>query len=338
MGSDWNGIRFMTPRKPIDFAQLRTVPLSERSSKVQVSAFAGTPRAGVSFAEFLASLPMILAGQDLHAIVKAIADARRNDREVVFGLGAHVVKCGLNPVIIELLRCRAVTALALNGAGPIHDVELALSGKTSEDVEAGLRTGEFGMAREPGDVMFRALSAVDPERVGLGAALGQELLRLDAPYRHLSLLATAAELNVPCTVHVAIGTDIVHMRPEASGAAIGAASLTDFRLFAAIIANLDNGVFINAGSAVILPEVFLKALAMARNLAVDLRTFTTVNLDMHEDYRPIMNVVKRPAAVGGQGYALAGRHEIMIPLLAHAVLEDLATLPPSDTDQTRPSE
>jgi hypothetical protein len=241
---------------------------------------------------------------------------------VVVGLGAHVIKCGLSPVLIDLMARGIVTAIAMNGAGPIHDVEIALVGHTSEDVEAGLKDGVFGMARETGDLIHAALEAVGPE-AGLGEAIGRRLLAAGAPHAGLSLLAAAARLDVPATVHVAIGTDIVHMRAGASGARIGQASFTDFRLFTAVVADLSGGVYVNAGSAVILPEVFLKAFTIAQNLGADLHDFTTVNIDMLPQYRPAVNVVQRPAAAGGRGYTLAGRHEVLIPLLAFAVVDAL---------------
>ncbi len=314
----------MNHYQPIDLDNLHLHSLAGRPSKVQVEDFARKPFARTSFRNFWEGLPNILFGKDVRAVVARIVNAYHNKRPVLLGMGAHVIKCGLNTIIIELMRRGVVTAIALNGAGPIHDTELALVGYTSEDVQTGLKDGSFGMAKEPGEVMHQALTAINPEKVGLGQAIGQELLRRNPPYGHLSLLATAAELGIPATVHVAIGTDIIHMRAEANGAAIGAASFTDFRLFTAIVADLSGGVYINAGSAVILPEVFLKAFTLAQNLGADLRDFTTVVLDMIPHYRPTVNVIQRPASVGGQGFALHGRHELLIPLLAYAVMEELA--------------
>lgn len=308
--------------EPVDLGRLRTRSLADRPSKVRVEDFARPARAGASFAEFYAALPRILAGQDVRAVVDAIVGARRAGRPVVVGLGAHVVKCGLGPVLVDLMERGVVTALAMNGAVPIHDVELALVGHTSEDVEAGLREGAFGMARETGALIHDALATAGPD-TGLGAAIGRRLLAVGAPYARLSLLATAARLGLPATVHVAIGTDVVHMRAETSGAALGAASFLDFRLFTSVVADLAGGVYLNVGSAVILPEVFLKAFTIARNLGADLRDFTTVDLDMLSHYRPRTNVVQRPAAVGGRGISLTGRHELLIPLLAFAVVDAL---------------
>jgi hypothetical protein len=312
----------VTEYRPVDLSGLKTRSLAERPSKVRVDDFATPARAGASFADFLASLPKILAGQDIRAVVDAIVRARRSGRPVILGLGAHVIKCGLSPVIVDLMARGVITCLAMNGAGPIHDVELALVGHTSEDVEAGLRDGAFGMARETGELIHAALAAGGPE-TGLGAAIGRHLLSVRPPHTRLSLLAAAARLGLPATVHVAIGTDIVHMRAGASGAAIGAASFVDFRLLTAVVRDLSGGVYLNAGSAVILPEVFLKAFTIAQNLGADLREFTTVNLDMLQHYRPTVNVVQRPAAAGGRGYTLNGRHELLLPLLAFAVVEAL---------------
>jgi hypothetical protein len=297
--------------------------LAERPSKVRIADFARPARAGARFADFLAALPNILFGQELRAVIAAIVDARRGGRPVIFGMGAHVIKCGLSPVVIDLMERGVLTCVAMNGAGPIHDVEIALAGQTSEDVQAGLRTGVFGMARETGEVIHEALEGALDE-TGLGAAIGHRLLEIKAPHTALSILASAARLGVPATAHVAIGTDIVHMRAGASGAAIGQASFVDFRLFTAVVADLSGGVYINAGSAVILPEVFLKAFTIAQNLGADLHDFTTVNIDMLPHYRPTVNVVQRPASVGGgRGYTLNGRHELLLPLLAFAIAEAL---------------
>jgi hypothetical protein len=308
--------------QPIDLTNLRMLSLADRKSKVSASDFARAPAAGLSFAQFVDGLPKILFGQDFRAVVAAIAAALRGGRPVILGLGAHVIKCGLSPVLIGLMERGIITCIAMNGAGSIHDVEIALAGQTSEDVAAGLKDGAFGMARETGELIHQAMADAGKE-VGLGLAIGCRLLRVQAPNTHLSLLATAARLQIPATVHVALGTDIVHMRPGAGGAEIGQASFTDFRLFTAVVKNLSGGVYLNAGSAVILPEVFLKAFTIAQNLGARLGDFTTVDLDMISHYRPTVNVVRRPAAVGGRGFSLNGRHEILVPLLACAVLEKL---------------
>jgi hypothetical protein len=303
---------------------VRTIPLGARSNKVNLDWFARPPQPGQSVAAFVRGLPAILAGNDFRQVVDAIVAARRNGRPVILGMGAHVIKCGLNPVLIELLRRRIVTAIALNGAGAIHDFELALIGETSEDVAAGLQHGTFGMVRETGELMNEAVNRVleHPEQ-GMGALLGEFLVHRKAPHCAYSLLAVAHELDIPLTVHVAIGTDIIHMHPSANGAAIGLATFNDFRLLAGCVTHLSGGVYLNAGSAVLLPEVFLKAFTVAQNLGANLHDFVTVNVDMIAHYRPGENVVRRPPMVGGKGFNLVGRHEILLPLLAQAVVDGL---------------
>jgi rfaE bifunctional protein nucleotidyltransferase chain/domain len=312
--------------QPVDLSRVRTIPLEKRPNKVGLSGFARPPRVGESVADFLAGFPDILAGRDFRDVVGAVAAARRNGRPVILGLGAHVIKCGLNPVVIDLMRRGLVTALALNGSGAIHDFEIALIGETSEDVAAGLKDGTFGMVRETGELFNRAVNlALERPEAGLGGLLAEELERVEAPHREFSLLAAARRFTVPVTVHVAIGTDIVHMHPSADGAATGRATFNDFRLFAAAVAGLSGGVYLNIGSAVVLPEVFLKALTVAQNLGAGLTNFVTVNMDMAAHYRPGENVVRRPAGIGGRGYTLIGRHEFMVPLLAQAVVNALAS-------------
>jgi hypothetical protein len=308
----------------VDLNLVRTIPLGARPNKVNLDWFARPPEPGRSVADFLRGLPAILAGNDFRDVVNAVITARRHGRPVVVGMGAHVIKCGLSPVLIDLMRRRIITAVALNGAGAIHDFELALIGETSEDVASGLRHGTFGMVRETGELMNEAVNRVlrHPEQ-GMGALLGDFLLRSQAPHLDFSLLATARRLDVPLTVHVAIGTDIIHMHPSANGAAIGQAGFNDFRLFAGCVAQLSGGVYVNVGSAVLLPEVFLKAFTVAQNLGADLHDFVTVNVDMIAHYRPGENVVRRPPSVGGKGYNLVGRHEILIPLLAQAFVDGL---------------
>ena len=309
---------------PIDLSRVRTIPLQTRSNKVAAEQFARPAAAGRSFAEFLQALPGILAGGDFQRVVAAIARAHRAGRPVIVGMGAHVIKCGLSPVIIDLMRRGIVTAVAFNGSGAIHDSEIALIGETSEDVAAGLKHGTFGMVRETGEFLNGAINRVlaHPEQ-GMGALLGAQLIATGAPHRQLSILAAGFELKLPVTVHVAVGTDIIHMHPSANGAAIGQATFNDFRILASAVAGLSGGVYLNIGSAVVLPEVFLKAFTVAQNLGADLHDFTTVNMDMIAHYRSGENVVRRPPTVGGAGYNLVGRHEIMVPLLAHAVLEGL---------------
>lgn len=311
--------------RPVDLDQVRTVPLEARSNKVALTKFAKPAEAGRSFREFLDSLPMILAGEDFHRVVEAIVDARMAERPVVLAIGAHVIKCGLNPVIIDLMRQGVVGALALNGSGAIHDFEIALIGETSEDVAAGLKDGTFGMVRETGELMNQGINRVKElcDR-GMGSLLGEQLHRIGAPNQALSLLAACRTLDVPVTVHVALGTDIIHMHPSADGAAIGQATFNDFKLLAGVVRELSGGVYLNIGSAVVLPEVFLKAFTIAQNLGAALHDFVTVNMDMTAHYRPSENVVRRPSPLGKAGYTLLGRHEIMLPLLAHAVVERLA--------------
>jgi hypothetical protein len=312
------------PRRyePLDPRGVRTYPLASRSSKVR-AADAATPwRPGGTLREFLAGLPDQLAVRTFREVTAAIVEARRRERPVILGMGAHVIKVGLSRVLIDLLERGIVTVLALNGAGAIHDFELAWAGITSEDVEAQLAEGEFGMAEETGRVLNAAVSEGVRRGLGFGRALGERLLALAPPHLDQSLLAACARLDRPCTVHVALGTDIVHMHPGCDGAAVGAASLQDFRLLAAAVADLEGGgVYVNLGSAVLLPEVFLKALTLARNLGHRVQEFVTVNLDFIQHYRPTQNVVRRPVSRGGRGFALTGHHELLVPLLAAALVE-----------------
>jgi deoxyhypusine synthase len=311
--------------KPLKVDTLHTYPLKERKSKVTIQDFASPVRAGQSLKQFLDSLPNILAARDFKSVVAAIVQACRKDKPVIWGMGAHVIKCGLNPVIIELLKRGIISAIALNGAGIIHDFELAYAGHTSEEVEAELGQGRFGMAQETGELINQAINQGAAEGLGLGKAVGKKLVELAPPYIEYSLLATAYNLNIPVTVHVALGTDIIHLHPQADGANIGRGSEQDFRLLAAVVSQLEGGgVFLNIGSAVIIPEVFLKAVSLVRNLGHTLVDFVTVNLDFIRHYRPIQNVVTRPTASGGRGYSLIGHHELMLPLLAAAITEELA--------------
>jgi len=306
---------------PLDFSKIRTFPVAERTNKVAVESFSSPHPAGGSFRAFLDSLPSFLAVQDLRAVAGAIATAVQNKRPVVLMMGAHPIKVGLNPVLIDAMRQGVISALAFNGAGAIHDFELCYQGETSEDVQKGLNDGSFGMADETGRLMNSAIESGVKQGLGAGAALG--LAMKDFQNRSLSLLATAHELQIPATVHVAIGTDIIHQHPNCNGAALGAASYTDFRNFAAVCAQLEGGVVLNVGSAVILPEVFLKALTVARNLGHQVEHFTTAVMDMTRHYRPSENVQRRPTALGGNGYYLVGHHEINVPLLFAAVAEAL---------------
>jgi hypothetical protein len=272
--------------------------------------------------DLLASLPRILAGDTLRSLAAEIARARSRRKPIVWGLGAHVLKVGLSPVILDLMERGFVTGIALNGAGIVHDFELAVAGQTSEDVEAGLGTGAFGMARETGEELSDAIAAGDRDGLGLGAAVGRHLARRRPRHLAVSLLAAAHRLGLPATVHVAVGTDIVHMHPRLDPGALGRATHLDFRLFAAQVARLGGGgVYLNVGSAVLLPEVFLKAVTLVRNLGHPLRDFATANLDFLQSYRPSTNVVERPTRGVGRGYRLTGHHEILVPLLAAALLE-----------------
>jgi hypothetical protein len=310
--------------RPLSLDGLRTYPLASRRSKVSRSELARPHRRGDAFASFLEGLPAILAGETLRALGDEILRARARRRPVIWGLGAHVIKVGLSPVVIDLMERGFVTAIALNGAGVVHDFELAVAGRTSEDVEAGLGTGDFGMARETGEEVNRAIVAGDRDGLGLGAAVGRYLATRRPRARHadLSLLAAAWRLGVPATVHVAIGTDVVHLHPACDPGAIGRATHLDFRAFAGEVARLGGGgVYLNVGSAVVLPEVFLKAVSLARNLGHRLSDFATANLDFLQSYRPGVNVVERPVRGSGRGYRLTGHHEVLVPLLAASLVE-----------------
>jgi len=275
----------------------------------------------MSFALFLEGLPDYLAAKDFRSVVDAIVRARRRGRPVLLGIGAHFIKVGLSPLLIRAIRDGVFTAVAMNGAGVIHDVELALAGKTSEDVEARLADGSFGMARETAQFLHAALADGVPAGLGFGTAAGKAVAESMARHRDRSLLAQAYRLGVPVTVHVAVGADIVHMHPEADGSAIGEGSLRDFRTFCGLVAGMEGGVYLNVGSAVLLPEVFLKAVSVARNLGHPLSRITTVNMDFLKHYRPDVNVVNRPTRQGGKGYHLIGPHEILFPLLMAAIAE-----------------
>ena len=308
----------------IDLRKVRLVPLSERRNKVSIDAFARAPELGRSLAEFVDSLPHLMAADDFRRVVQSIVSAHRGRHQVVVAMGAHVIKCGLSPVIIRLMEHGVITAIALNGAGAIHDCEIALIGETSEDVGAGLKDGSFGMARETGELINGAVHRVwERPGAGFGELVGEKLLSSEAPFGNFSILAVAHRLGIPATVHVAIGTDIVHMHPSADGGAIGKASYNDFKIFAGVIRELTGGVYLNVGSAVVLPEVFLKAFAVAQNLGANLRDFVTANMDMIPHYRATENVTGRPPSVGGEGFTLIGRHEIMIPLLGQAIVDSL---------------
>jgi hypothetical protein len=307
------------PYEEFDLSGVRTYPLASRKSKANAADFARVPTPGGSVAAFVDGLPDILAGADFKAVVAALRAAHAADRGVVWGIGAHVIKTGLSPVLIDLMERGYVSALAMNGAGVIHDFELALAGSTSEDVDEALGPGRFGMAEETATLLNAAISDGVGRGLGLGQAVAARLAQLQAPHAGVSLFAAAARLNIPVTVHVAVGTDIIHMHPAADGAAIGEGSLRDFRFFVSNVARLTGGVYLNCGSAVVLPEVFLKAVALVRNAGVSLEGLTTVNIDFLRMYRPHTNVVVRPVAGIGAGYSLVGHHEILIPLIAAAL-------------------
>jgi len=307
------------PYEEFDLSDVRTYPLKSRRSKARVEHFARPSASDGSMRAFLDSLPDVLAAADFKAVVRAIANAHATDGGVVWGLGAHVIKTGLGPVLIDLMERGFVSAIATNGAAVIHDFEIALVGATSEDVDEALGPGRFGMADETGRLLNGAIADGVAAGLGLGQAVTQFLAAKEPQHARSSILVAAGRLGIPVTVHVAVGTDIIHMHPAANGAAIGEGSLRDFRYFVSNVVRLEHGVYLNCGSAVVLPEVFLKAVALARNRGIALAELTTVNLDFVRLYRPQTNVVARPTAGTGRGYSLVGHHEIMIPLLAAAL-------------------
>jgi hypothetical protein len=310
--------------EPLDFHGLRTTSLKDRPSKVSLEDFGKPWEPGSSLARFLDRLPRILAAEEFRKAAGAIASAFRGNRTILMGMGAHPIKVGLNPILIDIMERGILSGLALNGAGIVHDVELALAGKTSEDVAAHLDQGQFGTARETAEFIHEAVAAgFQTGNQGLGRVVGKKLLQAGAPYARMSILATAAKLDLPVTVHVAVGTDIVHMHPAMDGAATGALSHYDFRLFCRLVSTLQQGAFLNLGSAVIIPEVFLKAVSVARNLGFSLDGITTINMDFLRHYRTQVNVVERPTLGTGSGINLIGHHEIMFPLLMAAVLDQL---------------
>jgi deoxyhypusine synthase len=310
--------------RPLDPRRARTRNLATLSRLVRRDSFASEVAAGASFRDFLESLPEVLGAAQLLELARAIADAGRGKRTFLLMSGAHPIKVGLSPIICGLLRDGIVSAIATNGAAIIHDFELAYAGRTSEDVGAGLAEGIFGMARETGAFLNRAAKIAASEGKGLGEIVGREILDAKLKFREQSVFATAYKVGAPATVHVTLGADIIHMHPEADGAAIGAATMTDFHRLAAVVAELSRGVVINLGSAVVMPEVFLKALNLARNLGRKVANFTAADMDFIRHYRPRNNVVERPTENGGRRIMLTGHHEVMFPLLAAAVREELA--------------
>ncbi len=309
--------------EPLDFSKMQTYSLHDRHSKVTVEDFARPVQAGMTVKELVESLPGQLAGRDFPELVQRIVTSGREGKPIILGMGAHVIKVGLNPVLIDLMQRGVISAIALNGAGIIHDAEIAMVGRTSEEVADVLGAGAFGAARETGEVLNSAIRSGAQKNIGLGQAVGEALLEHGFPHNDQSILAQARKLDIPVTVHVAVGTDIIHIHPGADGAATGKATHHDFRVFCNLVSQLDGGVYLNVGSAVLLPEIFLKALTVVRNLGYDVRNVTTANFDFIRHYRPATNVVHRPTLEGGRGFNFTGHHELMIPLLAAAVLDGL---------------
>lgn len=307
--------------KPISSRGLKTYSIKDRKSKVMVEDFAGLHEKGGSFSDFFGKLPDILAAKDLKEVADSVVAAHKGGRTVAIGMGAHVIKVGLSPVITDLMERGVVNSVAMNGACVVHDFESAYAGCTSEDVDSELGKGAFGMAEETGGLLNRAIKK--GAKKGLGRAVGEMIEKSRFPYKDKSILAAGARLDIPVTVHVALGTDVLHIHPQMDGAKTGEASIRDFQLFCSVVASLERGVYLNLGSAVILPEVFLKALTLVRNLGHRAENFTTVNMDFIQHYRPLTNVVRRPVSGGGRGFRLTGHHEIMLPLLYAAIIERL---------------
>ncbi len=314
---------------PLQLGAVRTYPLSSRKSKVNVADFAKPPARNVSISKFMDSLPNFLAAEDLRQLIAAVQRARAGKKAILWGIGGHVIKVGLGPILIDLIERGFVSGIAMNGAALIHDFEIAIAGNTSEDVDAGIHAGQFGMARETGEQLNEIAKNAARSGTGYGEAAGQFLTSTAAKTRHASssVVAAAYRRRIPVTVHLAIGADIPHMHPAADGAALGAATYQDFRLFCALVKSMHpGGVYMNWGSAVLLPEIFLKAVSVARNLGVTVRPITTANFDFIQHYRPLQNVVKRPTlsvsnrrGIESKGYAITGHHELLMPLVAAAL-------------------
>ena len=309
--------------EPIDLSRISTYPLASRPSKVTADDFAKPLPSNSSTSEFLDSLPNILAARELRDLAGLIREAKQKSRAVIVGLGGHVIKTGLAPILIDLMQRGYMSAFAMNGSAMIHDFEIALVGATSEDVDATLGSGGFGMAEDTGRLISEAVRAGANDNIGMGEAAGRQLQLMRPDHADKSLLHAAYEAGVPVTVHVAIGTDIVHIHPSADGASIGQTTLHDFRLLCSLVRELDGGgVYLNLGSAVVLPEVFLKTVTVVRNLGHKLQDFSTANFDFIQQYRPLTNVVRRPVAGSGRGFSFIGHHEIMIPLLAATIVNN----------------
>lgn len=309
--------------KPLSSKGIRTYSIRKRKSKVSAADLARIPKKGGTFKDFFDFLPDILGAKDFKDVVAAIVEARKKRKTIAVGMGAHVIKTGLSPLIIDLMERGVINSVSMNGAGIVHDFELAYSGSTSEDVDSELKSGAFGMAEETGCLINKAIKKGAKKGFGLGRSVGEMIGKSRYPYKRLSILAAGARLGIPVTVHVAIGTDIIHIHPQMDGAATGKASIKDFQLFAGVVSSLEAGVYINIGSAVIMPEVFLKAITLSRNLGYKVKNFTTVNMDFIQHYRPITNVVRRPTMGGGRGFRLTGHHEIMVPLLYAGIVEGI---------------
>jgi deoxyhypusine synthase len=322
----------------IDFKKIKTYPIKKRKNRVSITDFVNLQ--GVDIQQdrnpIEGLFPNILKGKEIMEIVEAVVNAHKKKKTVIFAIGAHVIKCGLSPLIIDLMRRGIVTAVAMNGAGAIHDYEIAMIGETSEDVAVEIKRGRFGMVEETGAMMNSALNKFinnkacsDPahkslcagESIGMGEALGRDIYEKKLKYREYSILSHGYKLKIPVTIHSAIGTEIIHMHPSADGAIIGRGSFNDFKLFTSVLCDIgEGGCFLNIGSAVILPEVFIKALSIVRNMGYKAYNFTTINMDMIQHYRPLVNVVSRPIQGDGKGYTLTGHHEIMIPLLYYSIV------------------
>lgn len=314
--------------KPVTNCQvkkIKTYSVKNRKSKVSVNDIASVTDKGQSFSGFLDSLPNILAASDIKEVAQRIVAAKKKGKVVALGMGAHVIKTGLAPLIIDLMERGIIDAVAMNGACIVHDFELAFTGQTSEEVDAVIESGKFGMAEETAKYLNGAIKKIEKEKAmtfGLGRAVGEMINSSKFPYKDLSILAAGARLDIPVTVHVAIGTDIVHLHPTMDGALTGEGSQRDFRIFSGVVRDLKDGVYINLGSAVIMPEIFLKALTLVRNLGADVKNITTVNMDFLQHYRPLTNVVRRPTmGKGSKGFSLTGHHEIMFPLLVATINE-----------------
>ncbi len=313
----------MRKYRPLSFKKVKTFSLIRRKSKVSLSILATPSSKGDTVKSFINKLPHVLAVNDFIATVKAVVSARRNKRPVVLGMGAHPIKVGLSPLIIDLMKQDIITAVATNGACIIHDFELSFAGHTSEDVGEELSKATFGMAKETGRYLNRAITSGVKKGYGIGRSVGELIYNGRFSFKENSIFGTAYELAIPSTVHIAIGTDIIHMHPDADGSSTGKGSFRDFKLLTSVVSDLEGGVYINLGSAVIMPEVFLKALTVARNLGNKVENITTVNMDFIQHYRPRENVLRRPTMKKGSAYALTGHHEIMVPLLAAAIIEEM---------------